>query len=301
VLIAQNPPAPIEFSHPRLFTPAKPVPVASASPSDAPADIVPPVTSDKRLAAAASATAQAITPAERVTDALQTLKVVANETAGTAEVTRPSSQLVGTPTGNAPIAPGAVVTTAPVAPSVVPDSASPAQSGSTKTQTATMPVIMAPFPAAPAPSAQEKPLRAGPISVFVSRKEGKLYVRKGFQPVFQTPITIARKDQPLGTHIFTAVELKDDGNAMRWLAVTMPVERKRVVERPGRDRRHAAPQVVEAIPSGNASDALDRIDIPAETVARISELLTPGASLIVSDQGLGPETGTETDFVVLTR
>ena len=29
--------------------------------------------------------------------------------------------------------------------------------------------------------------------------------------------------------------------------------------------------------------------------------MSPGASLIISDQGLGPETGTGTDFIVLTR
>jgi hypothetical protein len=29
--------------------------------------------------------------------------------------------------------------------------------------------------------------------------------------------------------------------------------------------------------------------------------MTKGASLIISDQGLGSETGTETDFIVLTR
>jgi len=290
VLIAQGPLAPTEFSHPRLFTPAKPVPVASASPSDAPADVA----SDKRLATPENATAQALTPAERVTDALQTLKVVANETAGPSEVTQPPSQLVGAPTGNATTAPADAPKSAPTE--------APAQAAAPKTQTA-MPIIMAPFPASPAPSAQEKPLRAGPISVFVSRKEGKLFVRKGFDPVFQAPVKIARADQPLGTHLFTAVELKDDGNAMRWLAVTMPAPRRGVVERPTtRDRRHPAPKVVEApVPSGNASDALDRIDIPPEAVARISELLTPGASLIISDQGLGPETGKETDFIVLTR
>jgi hypothetical protein len=282
VLIAQGPLAPTEFSHPRLFTPAKPVPVASASPSDA------------RLATPENATAQALTPAERVTDALQTLKVVANETAGPSEVTQPSSQLVGAPAGNATNTPAETPKSAPTE--------APAQAAAPKTQTA-MPIIMAPFPASPAPSAQEKPLRAGPISVFVSRKEGKLFVRKGFDPVFQTPVKIARADQPLGTHLFTAVELTDDGNAMRWLAVTMPAPRRGVVERPTtRDRRHPAPKVVEApVPSGNASDALDRIDIPPEAVARISELLTPGASLIISDQGLGPETGKETDFIVLTR
>ena len=30
-------------------------------------------------------------------------------------------------------------------------------------------------------------------------------------------------------------------------------------------------------------------------------VMSVGASLVISDQGLGPETGLETDFVVLTR
>src|SRR5262245_10490478 len=34
-----------------------------------------------------------------------------------------------------------------------------------------------------------KPLKPGPISVFVSRKEGKLFVRKGFEPVFDVPVS----------------------------------------------------------------------------------------------------------------
>jgi hypothetical protein len=150
-------------------------------------------------------------------------------------------------------------------------------------------------------------LKPGPISVFVSRKERKLFVRKGFDPVFSVPVTIANPDQPLGNHVFTAVELINDGAAMRWLAVSLPSERRVVVDR-SRSRtnnrgRHSAPvEVVQtATASPSASDALDRIEIPQETLTRISELLTPGASLIISDQGLGPETGSGTDFIVLTR
>jgi hypothetical protein len=161
------------------------------------------------------------------------------------------------------------------------------------------PVIMAQFPALPAPAApaaQDKPLPPGPISVFISRKEGKVFVRKGFQPVFDAPVTIDRPDQTIGTHLFTAVGVKDDGSAMRWLEVSMPQQR-RVVER----TRRGVHERLEAIPVANPSEALDRITIPAETVARISEMLTPGASVIISDQGLGPETGRGTDFVVLTK
>ena len=40
--------------------------------------------------------------------------------------------------------------------------------------------------------------------------------------------------------------------------------------------------------------------MPKEAVDRIGELLTPGSSLIVSDNGLSDETGLGTDFVVAT-
>jgi hypothetical protein len=56
-----------------------------------------------------------------------------------------------------------------------------------------------------------------------------------------------------------------------------------------------------AAPIISAAQALDRITLPPEAVQRISALMSPGASLIVSDEGLGPETGEGTGFVVLTR
>ena len=83
-----------------------------------------------------------------------------------------------------------------------------------------------PKPADPALDAvaKVKPLKPGPISVFISRKERKLYVRKGFQPLFETPVTIDRPDEALGTHVFTAMEFKDDGVTMRWTAISMLAE-----------------------------------------------------------------------------
>ena len=41
--------------------------------------------------------------------------------------------------------------------------------------------------------------------------------------------------------------------------------------------------------SDNANTALDRIDIPQDAVEQISELLTPGSSLIISDYGISSE------------
>ena len=50
-----------------------------------------------------------------------------------------------------------------------------------------------------------------------------------------------------------------------------------------------------------AQQALDRVNLPEEAVELISELLGPGSSLIISDEGLGKETGRYTEFIVLTR
>ena len=47
--------------------------------------------------------------------------------------------------------------------------------------------------------------------------------------------------------------------------------------------------------------AKKRPTIPQDAIDQISELTTVGGSLITSDQGLGPETGKGTDFIVLTR
>jgi hypothetical protein len=52
----------------------------------------------------------------------------------------------------------------------------------------------------------------------------------------------------------------------------------------------------------SASEALDRLTIPADAMTRIAELLSTGSSIIVSDQGInGGETGEGTDFIVPLR
>jgi hypothetical protein len=155
----------------------------------------------------------------------------------------------------------------------------------------------------------ERQLRSGPVSVFVSRKEKRLYVRKGFEPIFETSVEIADADRPLGTHVFTAMALGEDGAQARWSVVTMPPERAKAkrAEPERRGKRAERTRIAEVAvadtppPVTSASEALDRVSMPKGAVDRISELMSVGASLVISDQGLGPETGLETDFVVLTR
>ena len=52
----------------------------------------------------------------------------------------------------------------------------------------------------------------------------------------------------------------------------------------------------------SATEALDRITIPAEAMTRVNEALATGGSIIVSDQGINQgETGEGTDFIVSLR
>jgi lipoprotein-anchoring transpeptidase ErfK/SrfK len=150
---------------------------------------------------------------------------------------------------------------------------------------------------------EERPLKPGPISVFISRKEGKLFVRKGFDPVFEVPVTFEQPDRPLGTHVFTALGINDDNTTFRWNVMTMPGGASLPAKKAEKvEKGKKAPVVaVPAESASNASEALNRVSIPEDAVARISELMSPGASLIISDKGLGSETGKGTDFIVLTR
>jgi lipoprotein-anchoring transpeptidase ErfK/SrfK len=152
-------------------------------------------------------------------------------------------------------------------------------------------------------AAKVKPLKPGPISVFVSRKEGKIFVRKGFEPVLDASVTIERPDEPLGTHVFTALAFNDDNSTLRWIVVSIPTQvgpppRK---ARKGNRHKHVEPTPPPAVVTETATGALGRITIPQDTLDRISELMSPGASLVISDKGLGPETGKGTDFIVLTH
>ncbi len=139
-----------------------------------------------------------------------------------------------------------------------------------------------------------------PISVFVSAKEKRLFIRQAFLPIYEATVSIRDSGQPLGTHVFTAFAGEKDTDGLRWLVVSLPNSPRKDRAADKRAVREAKTPESEK-PASTPAEALERLDIPAETRARIEEMVTAGASLIVSDHGRGPETGEGTDFVVLTR
>jgi lipoprotein-anchoring transpeptidase ErfK/SrfK/peptidoglycan hydrolase-like protein with peptidoglycan-binding domain len=105
---------------------------------------------------------------------------------------------------------------------------------------------------------------------------GHIYVRQELGRVFDAPVGIRNPDEPLGTHVFTALKFAPGDTKTRWMAVT--------------------------VQGGSAESALDRIEIPDDIRQRISERLTPGSTLIIGDTSINsatlPKGG---DFVVLAK
>ena len=168
-----------------------------------------------------------------------------------------------------------------------------------------------PLPAPkPAAIANAAPPKKTPITIFVSRKAKRLYVRQNFAPLFDAAVTIDDPTRALGTHVFTALNTLPDG-AMRWNVISLPADPPRVeretekkFERDGKGKRTREAVVVlkpAAEPASTPQEALARIEIPQDVIDQIADMIVPGSSLIVSDQGLGEETGEGTDFIVVTR
>jgi lipoprotein-anchoring transpeptidase ErfK/SrfK len=153
----------------------------------------------------------------------------------------------------------------------------------------------------------ETPRMSEPVSVFISRKAGRLYVRQGYEPLFDVAVTIHDPDAPIGTHLYTALDFSQDRTIMRWSAVTLPSrsasepERRRGETRAEANAREEQAARAARYTRPSASAALDRIEMPQDTIDRIAELMSPGASLIISDYPISGETGKYTDFIVLTR
>ena len=79
-----------------------------------------------------------------------------------------------------------------------------------------------------------------PVSVLISRKTQRLYVRQAFKPVLESPVTIADPDRPIGTHVFTAAERTD---RRRQIAMERRLPGRRTcARRRGRAKRPGARQ-----------------------------------------------------------
>jgi hypothetical protein len=170
-------------------------------------------------------------------------------------------------------------------------------------------------------AANDAAQKLAPVSVFISRKAQRLYVRRANMPVIEMPVVIKDADKPLGTYVFTAMNYTGNGTEMRWAAVSMykdPIKdipdpaavEPAAAQIPGQgqgqlpspaQRKRMETRAAGPFPTNvaMARAALDRVSIPDEALERITEVVLPGSSLIISDEGLSREVGKDTDFVVI--
>jgi hypothetical protein len=157
--------------------------------------------------------------------------------------------------------------------------------------------------AAATTAAREAKLKLSPVSIFISLKTQRLYVRQGTEPILDMPVTIREPDKPIGTHIFTAVDYANDGGDIRWTVVSLggkPQSDEQSDRRSRRDRESDRTLGAVATDANAALTALDRVTIPDEVANRFSQSVWVGSSLIISDEDLNKETGPATDFIVVS-
>jgi L,D-transpeptidase catalytic domain len=325
VIIARNELKPVPFADAHLF-------VHKAMPAPAPAAAAPTAPEATRTAQAgddnkktdAVALPKSETPAAELPkpEATATAAPAATDSAAQAGDEQPKLQPLATAEAKAaaPASQQDGLAKLVAAPRLLAPPSLPAATDKLRGTVATPAVALEnPAEAAPPPAPAAKPTTLvetghattqGPISIFVSRKEKKIYVRQNFSPLFYAPVTIDHPEQAFGTHVFTAMAYLDDGATLRWNVVSLPGEppktkreaaNDRRIARNGRREEPAAKPLGELPPPQTPAEALARIDISQDAIDRISAMIVPGSSLVVSDQGLGEETGEGTDFIVVTR
>lgn len=103
-------------------------------------------------------------------------------------------------------------------------------------------------------------------------------VRRKFRDIYQAPVFVKDPEADIGTHVFTALDFEQGDLSVDWIA--LPAEGER---------------------GGRPEKVLDRLVMPKDVRERLSKMLTPGSSLIMTDRSFARNTGLGTDFVVVTR
>jgi hypothetical protein len=105
---------------------------------------------------------------------------------------------------------------------------------------------------------------------------GHLFVRQAFTRLFDMPVDFRDPDQPLGTHVYTALKFGPKDTTAAWVMVN--------------------------VQDDDGGHALDRLQLPDDVRQKISERLTPGSTFIVADTAINSANLSKgNDFVVLAK
>lgn len=118
--------------------------------------------------------------------------------------------------------------------------------------------------------------RTGPVTVLISRREGRILVQRDGDTLYDRPIRISDAGRPIGLHVFTVGGIDSNSQGARWLVTSLMGE-------------------------VGARLALERVEIPADIAAHVGPMLTAGSTLMIADGGVSPETTRGIDYIVHPR
>lgn len=132
-----------------------------------------------------------------------------------------------------------------------------------------------------------------PVSVFISSKTSTIKVRQGWENIYEGPVTIENPEQPLGTYLMSATGWRDTSQTtINWTTAAVsenPLayhEEAVLDENESGRRKNKKAESFAPPPQTDLASAiatLDRVKIPQEAVDKVSELVKPGSTFIISD------------------
>ena len=219
VIIARPELTPRDFADPHLFVhmdkPPAPVPMAAAP--GAAENVKTAETVDSNKTTDASAPSLASVPTDGMLRGAIDAPLAADRASDMNDavlMVKPADPAAGSAKGDKAASPDIIVRR---------EGAGGRQADASPTPPVDPPLHVVPLPAAK-PGEVVRGATGAPIAVFISRKTGKIYVRRQFVPLFDASVVIAHPERPFGTHVFTAMEYLPDGTTFRWNVVSLPGE-----------------------------------------------------------------------------
>jgi len=122
------------------------------------------------------------------------------------------------------------------------------------------------------------------VAFVISTADRKLIAFVNGKESFTSPVTLRDPGKPFGTHAFTLTGPDSDPRHMQWMAIGLGS---------GAKAKLASELLV--------SSTLNRIDLPQDAARRVTALMHPGATLVVTDRPANQDTRTAPGFTIITH
>jgi L,D-transpeptidase catalytic domain len=119
----------------------------------------------------------------------------------------------------------------------------------------------------------------GPVSMLISSADKTVYVYRNGVQIGRAGIPNSQAVAPLDDRVFTALSGTDAEGQLRWVEVTTAADKDKS--------------------SPNLFEMAQKSQLPAEFLAKAKEVITPGTTMIFTDQPVDPTTKSPTGFQIL--